>query len=57
MKVKLTKPARVFCLPGEIEVTEQEYQRLRILNIVEVPIEKETREIPEKAVKKETRKK
>lgn len=57
MKVKLIRPARVNCLPGEIEISETEYARLQILNIVEPLIEKEIREIPEKEIKKTTRKK
>ena len=57
MKVKLIRPARVMCQPGEIEVTEFEYNRLQLLCLVEPLMEKETRETPEKAVKKETRKK
>lgn len=57
MKVKLNKPARVNCLSGEIEVTEAEYERLQLLNLVEPLIEKETREIPEEKVKRTTRKK
>lgn len=55
MKVKLNKPAMVKCLPGEIEVTEAEFERLQLLDLVE--IEKETREIPEEKVKRTTRKK
>jgi hypothetical protein len=47
----------VKCLPGEIEVDEAEYTRLQILNLVDLPIEKETREIPEEKVKRTTRKK
>ena len=39
MKVKLNKPVMVRCLPGEIEVTRQEYERLLLLGAVE-PIEK-----------------
>lgn len=35
MKVKLNKPAMVRCLPGEIEVTQQEYERLLLLGAVE----------------------
>ena len=57
MKVKLIRPARVFALPGEIEVSEQEFVRLQILSLVELPTEKETRETPEREVKKTTRKK
>lgn len=57
MKVKLNKPAMVKCLPGEIEVSEAEYERLQLLDLVDLPIEKETREIPEEKVKRTTRKK
>ena len=57
MKVKLNKPAMVKFLPGEIEVTEAEYERLQLLDLVDLPIEKETREIPEEKVKRTTRKK
>lgn len=57
MKVKLNKPAMVKCLPGEIEVSEAEYERLQLLDLVDLPIEKETRENPEKEIKKTTRKK
>lgn len=38
MKVKLNKPAMVRCLPGEIEVTRQEYERLLLLGVVEPEI-------------------
>lgn len=55
MKVKLIKPARVNALPGEVEVTEQEFIRLQLLSLCE-PL-KETRETPEREVKKTTRKK
>lgn len=57
MKVKLNKPARVNCLPGEVEVTEAEYERLQLLNLVDLPIEKETRETPEAKTQRTTRKK
>ncbi len=57
MKVKLNKPAMVRCLPGEIEVTEEEYTRLQLLGLVDLPLEKETREIPEAKQQKTTRKK
>ena len=57
MKVKLTKPAMVRCLPGEIEVTEEEITRLQLLGLVDLPLEKETREIPEAKQQKTTRKK
>lgn len=57
MKVKLNKPAMVRCLPGEIEVTEEENARLQLLGLVELPLEKETREIPEAKTQKTTRKK
>lgn len=57
MKVKLNKPAMVRCLPGEIEVTEEENTRLQLLGLVDLPLEKETREIPEAKQQKTTRKK
>ena len=57
MKVKLNKPAMVKCLPGEIEVTEEENTRLQLLGLVDLPLEKETREIPEAKQQKTTRKK
>lgn len=57
MKVKLNKPAMVRCLPGEIEVTEEENARLQLLGLVDLPLEKETREIPEAKQQKTTRKK
>ena len=57
MKVKLNKPAMVRCLPGEIEVTEEENTRLQLLGLVDLPLEKETREIPEAKTQKTTRKK
>lgn len=52
MKVKITRPIRVNILSGEVEVTEQEYNRLLVLNAIEVA---EEREIPEKQ-KRTTRK-
>lgn len=56
MKVKLIRPARVNCLPGEVEVSEAEYSRLQLLCLCEPLIEKKAKEIPEKEVR-ETRKK
>lgn len=52
MKVKITKPIRTNILSGEVEVTQQEYDRLMLLGAAE-PME--TREIPEVS-KKQTRK-
>ena len=49
MRVKLKKPIRVNCLPCEVEVTEDEFKRLLLLNAAE-PAEKETTKI-----KKETK--
>ena len=57
MKVKITKPIRVNCISGECEVTEQEYNRLLLLNAVEPLVEKKTVEKPESAIEKQTRKK
>lgn len=55
MKVKINKPARVNLLSGEVEVTESEFARLKLLGLcVE---EKETRELPEAKIEKTTRKK
>lgn len=51
MIVKITKPCRVNILGGEVDVTEQEYARLKLLGF----IDKEVREIPE-VQKKTTRK-
>lgn len=54
MKVRINKPCRVNLLSGDVEVTEQEYNRLKLLNILEI----EKREIPELVVEeRETRKK
>ena len=55
MKVKLTRAIKVFALPCEVEVDENEANRLLLLNAIE--LKKEERKIPEKEVKKETRKK
>jgi len=55
MKVKLTKAVRVNALSGEVEVDTNEAARLLLLGAIE-PV-KEERKIPEKEVKKETRKK
>lgn len=55
MKVKINKPARVNLLSGEIEVSEAEFHRLMLLNLIDIP--KETREHPEAKVEKATRKK
>jgi hypothetical protein len=52
MKVKITKPIRVNALGGEVEVTQQEYDRLVLLGAAEI---KEVREIPE-TPKRTTRK-
>ena len=52
MKVKITRPIRVKCLSGEVEVTQQEYERLQRMGAIEVADE---REIPEKQ-KRTTRK-
>lgn len=54
MKIRITKPIRVNCLSGEVEVTESEFNRLVLLNAVELV--KEQREIPEKAIERKTRK-
>lgn len=51
MKVTITRPVRVSVLSGEVEVTQQEFERLMLLGAAEV---KEVREIPEP--KKTTRK-
>lgn len=54
MRVTITKPMRVNCLSGEVEITEQEYKRLLILNAIEEKAEKpflnekESIETPEK---------
>lgn len=50
MKVKLKKPIRVNALDGEVEVTEDEFMRLVLLDAVELLPKKET-----KKVKKETK--
>lgn len=57
MKVRITKPTRVNLLSGEVEVSEQEYNRLLILGAAEPLIEKEMRETPEVEKKRTTRKK
>lgn len=48
MKVKITRPIRVNVLAGEVEVTEQEYNRLLVLNAIESAEERETPEIEKK---------
>lgn len=50
MKVKILKPIRVYVIEGEVEVTEQECNRLMLLNAAVPVIAKKT----EKA-KKETK--
>lgn len=35
MKVKITRPIRVNCLSGEVEVTQQEYERLQRMGAIE----------------------
>ena len=55
MKVKINKPAVVSILSGVIEVTDLEFERLKILGLIDE--EKETREIPEAKIEKTTRKK
>lgn len=60
MRITINKPVRVNCLSGEVEVTEQEYNRLMLLNVIEekaeMPVfEKESKETPEKE-KRTTRK-
>lgn len=40
MKVKLTKPAWLHAESGEVEVTEQEAERLFVLGAAEVIVEK-----------------
>ena len=52
MKVKITKPCRVNLISGEVEVTQQEYERLLRMGAIEVADERET---PEKQ-KRTTRK-
>lgn len=53
MKVIITKPIRLNVLSGVVEVTEQEFHRLKIFNAAEVVEERET---PERAEKKITKK-
>lgn len=53
MKVKITKPIRVNLLSGEVEVSEQEYERLLIMGAIDIVEERETPE----AEKRTTRKK
>lgn len=43
MKVKLNKPTMVRCLSGEVEVTQQEYERLLLLGAIDT----EARQTPE----------
>ena len=52
MKVRITKPTRVNCLSGEVEVTDVEYNRLKLFGVVEPIIEKQAIETPEKTVEK-----
>ncbi len=65
MKVKITSTTRVVVPPQEIEVNEAEAQRLIMMGVAipclakevpEQPIVKETRDIPEKEIKKQTKK-
>lgn len=43
MKVKITRPIRVNCLSGEVEVTQQEYERLQRMGAIDI----EARQTPE----------
>lgn len=43
MKVKITRPIRVNCLSGEVEVTQQEYERLQRMGAIDT----EARQTPE----------
>ena len=45
MKVKLLKPIRVNALAGEVEVTDDEYKRLLLLNACQLVVTKETKKI------------
>ena len=56
MKLRITKPVRVNCLKGEVEVEENEATRLFLLGAAEPVLAKESKEIPEKA-ERTTRKK
>lgn len=49
MKVRITKPCRVSLLSGEVEVSEQEYNRLALLGLIE---ERETPEVEKKQTRK-----
>lgn len=51
MKIRITRPCRVNLLSGEVEVTPQEYNRLKTLRLIDV----ESKEVPE--VKKRTTRK
>lgn len=52
MKVKITRPIRVNALAGEVEVSEQEYNRLVVLNAIEVVEVRETPEIEKKTTRR-----
>ena len=52
MKIRITKPCRVNVLSGEVEVSNQEANRLFILGLAEVETEKETRTVKEKKTRK-----
>lgn len=52
MKVKITKPIRVNCLCGEVEVTEQEYERLLVLGVIDSVEVRETPEVEKKTTRK-----
>ncbi len=52
MKVKLTRPIRVNCLGGEVEVNEQEYERLLVMDAIETIEVRETPEVEKKTTRK-----
>lgn len=52
MKVKITKPIRVNLLSGEVEVSEQEYERLLIMGAIDTVDERETPETEKRTTRK-----
>lgn len=54
MKVKLNKPCRVNLLSGEAEVTEVEYNRLKLLGVIdETPVAEPKKKKKQEAIPEE----
>lgn len=56
MKVRINKPCRVNILSGEVEVTEQEANRLLTMSLIDSLEERETRIVEKETKTRKTKK-